>query len=295
MADFPFNGGTTIGFIGLGAMGGAMARNLMRAGGSVVGFDIAADAMERCRHDRFSPASSPADVVDRSDIVCTSLVSPVYVSIAETILLPRARAGQYFVDFSTVPAPQTRDIARQFADRGAIAIDAPVSGWWTGARDATLSIFIGGDPQSVDRLMPLFRALGKPDRICYGGPAGMGQVQKVVQQLKNRLIDAARLEVMSFGVNAGLSIEQVLKVLDVDPAASDGYARLVRAIHEGNTADLACLNSEWAYYLAEADARGFAMPILQSLQAFLTDAPRPTRDEQGRPTANLWQALTRAR
>ena len=78
----------------------------------------------------------------------------------------------------------------------------------TGAESGALSIFIGGNEQTVLSCWPLFEVLGNPQRIIYGGPPGTGQVMKVVQQLKERLLDAARMEVMAFGVRSKLGNDE---------------------------------------------------------------------------------------
>jgi 3-hydroxyisobutyrate dehydrogenase-like beta-hydroxyacid dehydrogenase len=283
-------GSPAIGFIGLGAMGGGMARNLLAAGYELIGYDLRPEAVAAC------PGAQAAEdvpgLVARADVVMTSLIGPVYVQVADEHLVPHARQGQIFIDCSTTPAPETRRLAAALAAKGAVAIDAPVSGWWTGARDGMLSVFVGGPPDAVERCRPIFEVIGNPERIIYGGPAGCGQVMKVVQQLQNRLPDAARLEAMAFGVNEGLSLDQVLRIMNIDPDGRDGYAQLARRIEAGESDQISLLYAEWPYYLAEAREMGIPMPILQALQSFLADAERVSQDEQRRPTPDFWRELT---
>lgn len=280
-----------IGYVGLGAMGGGMSRNLLNAGYRLICYDIRPEAVAACVAAGAEAGEDAGDVVRRTELVMTSLVGDVYPRVAEEALLPNACQGQAFVDHSTVPAPETRRLAAAFAAKGAVAIDAPVSGWYTGAAAGTLAVFIGGDRATVDACRPLFEVIGNPDRIIYGGPAGMGQVMKVVQQLQNRLLDAARMEAMAFGVRGGLSLEEVLHVLNVDPAGDDGYAGLYRRIVAGESDQVSLLYGEWAYYLAEATQKGIPMPVLESLYAFCEPAERVSHDEQGRPTPDLWREL----
>lgn len=283
-----------IGFIGLGAMGSRMAANLVKAGYRVRGFDIRAEARAAHVAAGGEPAADAAEAVRESEIVCTSLVSPAYLEVAEAVLLPSARAGQVFIDHSTIPAPDARRLAAEFAAKGAAAIDAPVSGWWTGARDGTLRIFIGGDEKTVGECRPLFEVIGDPAETHYAGSAGMGQVMKVVQQLTVRMLDAARLEVMAFGVRGGLTLEQVMKGLKVDPASDDGYARLYRIIKAGKADELACLFGEWEYYIEEAKASGFRMPMLEAMHRMGAAGEMVNRDEQGRRGPSVWRELMRA-
>jgi 3-hydroxyisobutyrate dehydrogenase-like beta-hydroxyacid dehydrogenase len=281
-----------LGFIGVGAMGGRMARNLLKAGYRVMVCDLRAEAVSACVAAGATAGADPDDVVRASDVVMTCLVSPDYILVAEKSLAPNARAGQIFIDHSTVPGPETRRLASLLAARGALPLDVPVSGWITGAESGTLSMFIGGDKALADRCMELFLVLGSKDRIVYGGPTGMGQALKVVQQLKRRLLDAARMEIMSYGLRAGLSWDGVLGALQVTPEADDPYAQLYRTITSGQADELSCLFGEWPYYLADAAEKGIPMPILESLYAFCKDGPRVNRDEQGRPGPSVWNELT---
>lgn len=280
-----------LGFIGLGAMGGRMARNLVAAGYTVVGYDIRPEAVDALVAAGGEAGECAADVVRRCDVVLTSLVGPVYKEVAEAALLPNARAGQVFVDHSTVPAPTTRRLAAAFQARGAVALDVPVSGWITGAADGTLTMFAGGDHATFERLLPMLEVMGDPDRILYGGEAGMGQVMKVIQQLKKRLLNVARAEVLAFGVREGLALEDVLDVLNVEPQGDDGYARLYRQIEAENTMHLGFLFSEWAYYLEEAEAQGIPMPLLESAYRFYHRGERVIDDEQGRAMPSIWREL----
>jgi 3-hydroxyisobutyrate dehydrogenase-like beta-hydroxyacid dehydrogenase len=215
----------------------------------------------------------------------------VYLEVAEESLLPQARAGQVFIDHSTVPAPETRRLATALGEKGAIALDVPVSGWITGAESGTLTMFVGGDEPTARHYWPLFEVLGDPQRIFYGGAAGMGQVMKIVQQLKDRLIDVARMEVMAFGRRAGLGWEQILQTLNVAPDSDDGYARLYRRILAGEAAHINCIFGEWPYYLAEAGVQNIPLPMLESIFRFFDAGERVSQDEQGRPTPSLWDEL----
>jgi 3-hydroxyisobutyrate dehydrogenase-like beta-hydroxyacid dehydrogenase len=281
----------TIGFIGLGAMGSRMSRNLVQAGYRLVGYDIRPEPIAALVDAGGLAGESAADVVERSDVVLTSLVAHVYLEVVAAALLPNARAEQVFIDHSTVPAPETRRLAAAFAEKGAIALDVPVSGWITGAESGMLAMFVGGDEAVARRYWPLFEVMGDPERIIYGGPAGMGQVMKVVQQLKDRMLNVARLEVMAFGLRAGLGWEQVLRVLNVDPDGDDGYARLCRRIQAGEGDQLQFVFGEWAYYLTEAEAQTIPMPILESLYHFYGAGEYVNQDEQGRPGPSIWREL----
>jgi 3-hydroxyisobutyrate dehydrogenase-like beta-hydroxyacid dehydrogenase len=284
---------STIGIIGLGQMGGGIAANLSKAGYDVLGYDLQGEAVQRLVEAGGRAARSSEQIVAESQVVLTSVEGKASIALADAILLPNARPGQTFVDHSTVPAPETRRIGQTFLDRGAEYLDAPVSGGKGGAAAGTLRVFVGGDRATAERCWPLFEAIGNPEKIVYCGPIGQGQVAKVVQQLTSRFPDVARMEVMSFGLRAGLDLELVMRALDVDPDASEPYARLYRAIARGDTDNLSALFSEWAYFLEEAKAQGFRMPMLEAMYEFCKDGPLTGRDPLDRPQPSIWNELMR--
>jgi 3-hydroxyisobutyrate dehydrogenase-like beta-hydroxyacid dehydrogenase len=174
---------------------------------------------------------------------------------------------------------------------GAGYLDAPISGGKGGAEAGTLRVFVGGDEGTAKQCWPLFEAIGNVDKIVYCGPTGMGQVAKVVQQLTVRLPNVARLEVMVFGLRAGLDPEILMRALDVSPDSGDPYARLYRAIQSGKAEDLSFEFAEWEYYLEEAKAQGFRMPMLEGMYEFCKDAEKTTGDALARPEPSIWNEL----
>ena len=281
----------TVGFLGLGNMGLPMATHLLAAGYPVLGYDLRDDANAALRAKGGSIADDAPALVQQATIICTSLVSPAYLKVADTALLPHARPDHTFIDFSTVPAPQTRRIAAALQARGSATLDAPVSGGDGGARAATLFIFVGGKPETFDRCLPLLQCLGRTDRIIHGGPDGSGQVLKVMQQLKHRLLDAARLEVLAFGFRHELPMDMILRTLDVDPDSNDGYAQLAHTITADRGHELGCLITEWPYYLDEAREADIPMPMLDALHRFCQGGPSVYQDTQSRHGPSVWNEL----
>jgi 3-hydroxyisobutyrate dehydrogenase len=281
----------TIGIIGLGQMGGGTAHHPVRAGYVVIGYDLRTDAVARLVDAGGQSSRSSEDLVACADIVLTSVEGEDSIELADTVLLPNARAGQVYIDHSTVPIPQTKRIGQTFTDKGVEYLDAPVSGGATGAAEGTLRVFVGGDKEVAEKCWPLFEAMGNPEKIVYCGPIGMGQTAKIVQQLTRRFPDVARMEVMSFGLRAGLDLELVMRALDVTPDAQDRYARLYRAIKGGQTDNLSALFSEWAYYLEGAHALGFRMPMLEAMYEFCRDGEQTGVDPLGRRQPSIWNEL----
>lgn len=285
---------STIGIVGLGQMGGGIAANLVKAGYHVTGYDLRPEAIARLVEAGGQSAQSAAEIAAACDVVLTSVEGKDAIALFDAVYLPNARPGQIYIDHSTVPAPETRRIGQATLERGAAYLDAPVSGGRGGAEAGTLRIFVGGDRATAELCWPLFEAIGRPDKIVYCGPIGQGQVAKVVQQLTVRFPDVARMEVMSFGLRAGLDLELVMRALDVAPDdPSNPYARLYRAIESGNTDNLSALFSEWAYFLQEAEARGFKMPMLEAMYEFCKEGPLTGRDPLNRPQPSIWNELMR--
>ncbi len=284
----------TIGAIGLGQMGGGIAANLVSAGYSVIGYDLKADAVHRLVEAGGRSAESGEEIVARCDIILTCVEGRDSIQLADNVLLPNARPGQIFIDHSTVPAPETRRIGQAFVEKDCRYLDAPVSGGGKGAATGTLRVFVGGDKATAEKCWPLFDAIGNSEKIVYCGPTGMGQVAKVVQQLTDRFPDVARMEVMMFGLRAGLDLETVMRALDVPPDSEDPYTRLYRAIKSGRTDDLSALFSEWAYYLEEAKAKGFRMPMLEAMYEFCKDGGKTSIDPVGRPMPSIWNELMKS-
>jgi 2-hydroxy-3-oxopropionate reductase len=175
---------TTIGFIGLGVMGKAMARNLLKAGFAVTLCNRSRAASDELAAEGGAVAGSPAEVAARSQIVC--LCVPDTPDVELVLFGPQGVAGSLkrgsvVIDFSTIAAPATVDFAARLQTLGVAMLDSPVSGGPGGARDGTLSCMIGGDADTLARCMPVFRAVGKT--FTHIGASGAGQLCKSCNQL----------------------------------------------------------------------------------------------------------------
>lgn len=281
-----------IGIIGLGQMGLGIALNLLKKGFNVSGYDLRPEARHAFTAAGGQTAPGTPDLVANADILLTSLVGGVYLQLAHDTLIPNARSGQIFIDTSTVPAPRTRAVAAAFATRNAFALDAPVTGGAPAAASGTLRMFVGGDHQTYLDCLPLLQAVCKPDGVTYGGPAGQGQVLKIVQQLKNRLTDAVRLEVIALGTRAGLTLDQVRRALDIQKGANDPYERLIAAIEAGHGDALDVVFAEWPYYLEEAHEKNIPTPALEALYTFCKDGEKVCRDGVNRMAPSVWRELS---
>ena len=210
-----------IGFAGLGTMGAAMAANLCRAGFEVTVWNRTPNRAADVVALGAKEAATPADLGRASDIavLCVSDTPDVEaVLFGEEGISDGLAAGGLVIDCSTISPEATAEFARRLADAGVGYVDAPVSGGSEGARNATLTVFVGGDPASVARARPVLEALGKT--ITHFGPAGSGQAVKAVNQVVISGVYLAVAEGMVLAMRAGLDPEAVAGALGGGVAGS---------------------------------------------------------------------------
>lgn len=284
----------TLGFIGLGAMGAHMTASLLRAGYPVVAYDLDAARLDEAVAAGAQRAVEVAELVARVDVIATSLPSSdAFVRVAEAELLPHVRAGQTIIDFGTVTPPETRRLAALFAARNVALIDAPVSGGPGGAQAAQLYMFVGGAPDAVERCRPILETVGGSQRLTYCGEAGSGQVVKGVNQLMMGLVDAAILEAISFGVNAGVDAEVIAQALGSEGRWRRDFHAIAGRVAQGNGTGVGVKFRELPYFLNEAAANGSQLPITATVHAFCDAGERVVTDDN-RPAPSYWHQLTQA-
>ena len=250
-----------IGFIGLGNMGGRMAKNLHNAGYPLIGYDIDAAKCAALDAAGATACQDTAEVVKNSDVIMISLrSSDIFCSVAEQHLIPNARDGHVFVDLGTTEVEKTRDISMAFAERGATLIDAPVSGGPHGSETGTLRIFVGGAASVVEECRPILEVLGEPKYVVYCGPSGSGQIVKGVNQLAMGLGDAAFMEAMAFGVCAGVDPTAIREAVGMGDGWRGQFDRIAERIIDGEGGTLVIKYPELPYFLAAAEASGFEIP-----------------------------------
>ncbi len=200
------------GFIGLGSMGAAMARNVAKAGLlEAVWNRTEPRAAELARELAVTQARSPAELTRQADVIllCVSADADVLDVIQQ--LLPALEPGKTVVDMSTVSRETAREADRRVRDRGADFLDAPVTGGMEGARNGTLAIMVGGHEGTLERVRPVLSAMGQ--RIVHMGATGMGQSAKAVNQVLCAGINEAVTEALAFGEQLGLNLDKLIQVL----------------------------------------------------------------------------------
>ena len=175
---------TPLGFVGLGIMGAAMARNLLKAGFKVTVHNRSKAKMEELVRDGARPAATPAGVAGVTEIVL--LCVPDTPDVEKVIfgddgLIHGLKRNAVVIDCSTISATATVDFARRLREKGVHMLDSPISGGPKGALDGTLSCMIGGDAAVLERCMPVFKAIGKT--FTHIGGSGAGQLCKSCNQL----------------------------------------------------------------------------------------------------------------
>jgi 2-hydroxy-3-oxopropionate reductase len=204
----------TVGYIGLGLMGKSIARNILKAGFPLVVHNRSRAAVDELAAEGAKIASSPAEVASRVDVVFTNLPDTPDVEqvvLGENGILEGAHPGLVWVDNSTIKPAAARSIAGKLAEQGVLALDAPVSGGDIGARNATLAIMVGGPAEALEKVMPVFQAMGKT--VTHVGEAGAGQVAKAANQIMVAAQMVAMGELLVFAQKTGVDPQKVVEAI----------------------------------------------------------------------------------
>lgn len=214
----------SVGFIGLGIMGAPMVRNLLNAGFDVTVWNRTAARSQEAAEAGASIGESPADVAARSDVTISCVTASADV---EAVLLGTddiqgaiegVQAGNVVIDMSTISPAVTRDIGELLAAKDVQLLDAPISGGEQGAIDGTLSIMVGGDTATLERVRPILEAMG--GRITHCGPSGSGQTVKLCNQIAVCINNYAMAEALVFCQASGVDPATMLEAISAGAAGS---------------------------------------------------------------------------
>ncbi|MFC2043368.1 NAD(P)-dependent oxidoreductase [Chloroflexota bacterium] len=209
----------SVGYIGLGLMGRAMARNILKAGFPLVIHNRSRQAVNELVAEGAHEAFSPAEVANQVDVVFTNLPdSPDVESVAlgPEGIVESIRPGTVFVDNSTIKPATARHLAEKFVEVGVLALDAPVSGGDIGAKNGTLTIMVGGPGEALERVMPIFRVMG--ETITHVGESGAGQIAKAANQIMVAAQMVAMGELIIFAKKTGADPQKVVEAIRVGAA-----------------------------------------------------------------------------
>jgi 3-hydroxyisobutyrate dehydrogenase len=211
----------SVGFIGIGIMGGGMVRNLARAGLKPRLWNRTRSRLDEYVAEGFDVAEDPAALAAASDVVITCVSDTPDVEkvvLGDRGVIEGVRAGSLVIDMSTISPRATGEIGRRLAEKDVHMLDAPISGGSEGAAKGTLSIMVGGEADQVERAMPFFQAMGKA--ITHVGPLGSGQKVKLVNQILVVVNALAVSEALLFAQAGGLDLEKTLEAVVPGAAGS---------------------------------------------------------------------------
>ncbi len=224
-----------IGWIGTGVMGGPMAAHLIRAGYRLTIFTRTASKAKELIDAGARWVGSPQEAAKNRDFVCIMVGYPRdvrQVVLDEEGVINTIKPGSIFIDFTTSEPSLAIEIAEALKKREVFSLDAPVSGGDVGARNATLSIMVGGDKGAFNAAKPILKKLGKTI-ILQGGP-GAGQHTKMCNQIQIAGTMVGMVEALIYGTKAGLDIETMLKAISGGAAACWSLDNLAPRILKGD-------------------------------------------------------------
>jgi 3-hydroxyisobutyrate dehydrogenase len=263
-------------FLGLGIMGGPMARHLAKAGHDVTVYNRSPDKAEAwvAAHGGRS-AATPAEAAKGAEVVLACVGADAdlrAVTLGPDGAFAAMAAGSLFVDHTTVSAAIARELAEAGAARGIDVIDAPVSGGQAGAENGQLTIMCGGSPEAFERAQPIMTAYAK--RIGHMGPAGAGQLTKMVNQLCIAGVLQGLSEGLAFGKAAGLDLGAVVDVISRGAAQSwqmdNRAATMARGEFEFGFA-VDWMRKDLGLALDEARRLGVPLPLGALVDQFYAD------------------------
>ena len=265
----------TVGFIGLGNMGGGMAGNIQKAGYPMVVFDLREEATRTFLEAGARLGSSPADVAERCDVTLTSLPGPREVELVATGtegILEGIKPGSIYIDLSTSRPTLIRELAVKFRAKGVHVMDAPVSGGKSGAQSRNLAVMVGGEREIFDRVKPLLDSFG--DKVFYAGEVGAGSVAKLVHNMIGHGVRQAIAEGLTLGVKAGVDPEPLWECV------RRGSLGRMNVLHEGVVRTL---------FRGEYEPPSFALELARKDIGLATDLGREFNVPM--PVANLAEQI----
>lgn len=261
---------TTIGFVGLGNMGGPMARNLAAAGYQVKVFDLVPELAAAISGAQAQPTA--AACVQGVDVFVSMLPAGRHVEslyLGDDGILAGAAPGTLLIDCSTIDPGTARKVAEVAQRRGLEMLDAPVSGGTAGAEGGTLTFIVGGSGEALERARPLLDAMGKA--VYHAGGNGAGQIAKICNNMLLAVLMAGTAEALALGVNNGLdpvTLSEIMKqssggnwslnVYNPYPGVMDGVPA-ARGYQGGFLVDL--MNKDLGLAMETAEASGSSVPL----------------------------------
>ncbi|MFE4132890.1 NAD(P)-dependent oxidoreductase [Peribacillus sp. YIM B13482] len=224
-----------IGFIGLGVMGNSMAVNLLKAGFEVFVYTRTKEKASELLSQGAKWASSPKEIAQLANVIISMVGYPSDVEeiyFGENGLIENGKKGTHLIDMTTSTPSLAMRISEEAKKRGMQSLDAPVSGGDIGARDAKLTIMVGGDSEAFEAVRPIFDIIGS--NVVHQGPAGSGQHTKMCNQIAIASNMIGVTEAISYAKKAGLDPDRVLRSISSGSAGSWSLSNLVPRMVKGD-------------------------------------------------------------
>lgn len=219
--------GEPIGFIGLGNMGGPMAKNLLNAGHEILVHDIFSEAVVDLKQLGAATAATPSEVASKATTIVTMLPSSPNVKevyCGENGILSSVKPGSLLIDTSTIEPAVAKEMGEIVQSKGATFLDAPVSGGVTAAKGGTLTFMVGGEDDAYERASKILQHMGK--NVIHTGATGTGQAAKICNNLLLAVSMIGVSEATNLGIRLGLEPEMIAKVINTSSGrcwSSDTY------------------------------------------------------------------------
>ncbi|MDP5274134.1 NAD(P)-dependent oxidoreductase [Chengkuizengella axinellae] len=256
-----------IGFIGIGVMGKSMAKNILKAGYNVHIFTRTKDKAQDLIQQGAIWKNTVSELTKESTVIITMIGYPQDVEavyLGDDGILSHAKKGTYLIDMTTSTPTLAQKIAQKAREKGIFSLDAPVSGGDIGAREARLTIMVGGDDEAFEKCKPIFEVMGK--NIILQGEAGAGQHTKMCNQIAIATNMIGICEAVAYAKTSGLDPEKVLQSISSGAAGSWSLSNLApRIINEDFEPGFFVKHfiKDMGIALNEANSMGMEMPGLE--------------------------------
>lgn len=260
-----------VGVIGLGRMGGPIALHLIAGGHQVFVRDVRAEACAPLAAQGARVLHSPAEVAAQAEVILTSLPGPSEVEATMTGvdgILSAIAPGSLVLATSTVAAEHSRRHAQLLATKGAVHLDAPISGGVEGAEAGTLTVMVGGEAQAFSRARPLLECFGR--EIFHVGPAGAGNDMKLIIQMMFGSMLAIFMEGVALSEAMGLELERMLQILGTSSAHHPSIGRRYDKIIAGDLSPrspLSMFAKDLALVRERCQGAGLEAPLVEAVAA----------------------------
>jgi 3-hydroxyisobutyrate dehydrogenase len=279
------NANCVIGFIGTGVMGRSMASHLMKKGYSVLVNNRTKSSADSLVKNGAIWKDNVADIAKDADIIITMVGYPKDVEeiyLGEKGILNNAKSGTYVIDMTTSEPSLAKEIYEKAKEKGIYSLDAPVSGGDVGAKNATLTIMVGGDKDAFEEMMPVFEVMGK--NIILQGGAGAGQHTKMCNQIAIASNMIGVSEAMLYAKKAGLDPERVLESIGAGAAGSWSLSNLAPRMIKGDFEPgfyVKHMVKDMKIALAEAEKMGLWTPGLELSKSLYDEIVREHKENKG--------------